>query len=315
MLVNNLIVLSILSGCALTSASSPRPDNKNTASKVPNSKSNLPTDYLPTTPEPCPRYPVIFLHGLMGGSKGSYKGVAQHFESLGCKVRVPDVAPVNSSEFRGTQLAGIIRQYLVETGAPKVNIVAHSQGGLDARYAVSKLGLAGSVATLSMLSTPNYGSPLADLAIKDMKNPLSKLFLSSGLGTISNTTNSNGSDSNDTAAAMKALSTTYMNFTFNPNVPDVPGVLYQSWAARTGPGMKDKTKLNFSLTQKYLAKQSGENDGMVAVESAKWGEFRGILEADHLDITGTKLGDEGVDQFDHLKFLDSLLSELRSKGF
>ena len=251
----------------------------------------------------------------MGGSRTSYKDVAVHFESLGCTVKVPDVSPVNSSEFRGSQLVGIVTSLLVATGAPKVNIVAHSQGGLDARYAISRLGLASSVASLSMLSTPNRGSPLADLAVKDMENPLSKLFLSSGLGTVSDYTNSNGSDSNDTPAAMKALSTAYVNDVFNPNVPDVPGVFYQSWGARTGPGTRDEIKVNFILTQKYLAKEAGENDGMVPVSSAKWGLYRGVLDADHLDITGTKIGDGDPGQFDHLKFLYSLLSELRANGF
>jgi triacylglycerol lipase len=156
---------------------------------------------------------------------------------------------------------------------------------------------------------------LADLALKDMNNPLSKIFLSSGLGTIADITNSNGSNSNDTAIAMQSLSTTYVNQTFNPAAPDAPGVLYQSWAARTGPGTRDQIKVNFKLTQQYLLKQGGENDGMVPASSAPWGIFRGVLDADHLDLSGGKIGDEGPGQFDHLKFLHALLSELRANGY
>src|SRR5207249_8887306 len=43
-----------------------------------------------------------------------------------------------------------------------VNIVAHSMGGLDARYAISQLGLGGRVASLITIGTPHLGTPLAD---------------------------------------------------------------------------------------------------------------------------------------------------------
>jgi len=315
MIIRIIISCLLTSGCALISGNSRRPDKQVSAVDQPILPRAVPDDYRPTTPEPCPRYPVIFLHGLMGGSRVSFKGVSQYFESLGCKVRVPDVSPVNSSELRGGQLVDIVRNVRQVTGSPKVNIVAHSQGGLDARFAISRLGLASSVASLSMLSTPNRGSPLADLALKDMNNPLSKIFLSSGLGTIADITNSNGSNSNDTAIAMQSLSTTYVNQTFNPSTPDAPGVLYQSWAARTGPGTRDQIKVNFKLTQQYLLKNGGENDGMVPASSGPWGIFRGVLDADHLDLSGGKIGDEGPGQFDHLKFLHALLSELRANGY
>jgi triacylglycerol lipase len=259
----------------------------------------------------------MFLHGLMGGSKTSFAGVIKHFEGLGCKVTLPDVSAVNSTELRAAQVADKIKQFLSSTSSNKVNIVAHSQGGLDARYALSKLGMAGSVASLSMLSTPNYGSPLADLVLKDLKdlgNPLSKIFLSFAFNSLSGVSNTNGGKNNDSTSAMRALSTVYMRETFNPNTPDAPGVLYQSWAGRTGPGTKDRNKDTLWATQAYLAKQAGQNDGIVSVASARWGEFKGVLDADHLDLGGTKMGDAGAGQFDHIKFLEQLLRDLRAKG-
>jgi triacylglycerol lipase len=256
----------------------------------------------------------MFLHGLMGGSKMSFAGVIKHFEGLGCKVTLPDVSPVNSTELRAAQVTDKIRQFLSSTSSTKVNIVAHSQGGLDARYALSKLGIGGSVASLSMLSTPNYGSPLADLVLKDLGNPLSKMFLSFAFNSLSGVSNTNGGQNNDSTSAMRALSTAYMRETFNPNTPDITGVLYQSWAGRTGPGTKDRNKDTLWATQAYLAKQAGQNDGIVSVASARWGEFKGVLDADHLDLGGTKMGDSGAGQFDHIKFLEQLLRDLRAKG-
>ena len=42
----------------------------------------------------------------------------------------------------GREIADRIQQILKETGCGKVNIIAHSKGGLDSRYAISKLGMA-----------------------------------------------------------------------------------------------------------------------------------------------------------------------------
>ena len=309
------ILLLLISACGsssppLRSDLSQKQKNKNGAGD----QTPLPNDTAPTTPEPCPKYPVMLLHGLMGGSRGSYVGVVKHFESLGCKVMLPDVSPVNSTEVRAGQVAEQIRKFLTSTSSTKVNIVAHSQGGLDARYALSKLGLGTSVASLSMLGTPNQGSPMADLVLKDLANPLSKVFLSFGFNSLSSVSNTSGSQGNDSALAMRALSTAYLRDTFNPSTPDVAGVLYQSWAGRSGPGTKDRLKSSLALTQIYIKNQAGENDGMVPVTSARWGEFRGVVDADHLDLGGSKMDDAGANQFDHLKFLHELLRDLRAKG-
>lgn len=316
---NMVVVLSIILVLLFSACGNSAPvsrnvnklkNNSDTSDQIPSYK-----DELTATPEPCPKHPVMFLHGLMGGSRGSFVGVVKHFESLGCKVLLPEVSPVNSTELRAGQVADQIKRFLSSTSSNKVNLVAHSQGGLDARYALSKLGMGSSVASLSMLSTPNNGSPLADLALKDLGNPLSKLFLSFGFNSLASVSNVGGGGTNNSSeSAMRALSTAYLRDTFNPNTPDVAGVLYQSWAGRTGPGTKDRIKSTLTLTQAYLAKQVGENDGMVSVASAKWGEFKGVLDADHLDLGGSKMGDVGSDQFDHIKFLEQLLRELRSKG-
>ena len=51
-----------------------------------------------------------------------------------------------------------------ETGCGKVNIIAHSKGGLDARYAISKLGMAPYVASLTTMNTPHRGCRFVDYA-------------------------------------------------------------------------------------------------------------------------------------------------------
>lgn len=264
----------------------------------------------------CPKYPLVFLHGFMGGNRiGNFAGVTKHFGSKGCKVLVAEVSPVNGIEFRGRQFAEQVSKFIQSTGLSKVNIVAHSQGGLDARYAISSLNLGTSVASLSMLSTPNLGTPVADFALNNASDPISQTLVSALLSMMSSVSNSQSMSSNNAQAAIKSLSTSYLIDTFNPATKDVTGVYYQSWGARSGQGTSDRIKMTLALTQPIITSKAGENDGVVPVSSAKWGEFRGTLDADHLDLVGLKLEDASQSKFDHLKFLDELAKELASKGF
>ena len=82
------------------------------------------------------------------------------------------------------------------------------------------------------------------------------------------------------------LTTSYLTKIFNPRTPDDPRVRYFSVAGRTGP-------LNvwhpLWLPKLVLdGADGGEgNDGLVSVESARWGEFLGALEgADHWALRG-----------------------------
>ena len=82
------------------------------------------------------------------------------------------------------------------------------------------------------------------------------------------------------------LTTRYLTKIFNPRTPDDPRVRYFSVAGRTGP-------LNIWhplwLPKVVLDGANGRegHDGLVSVESARWGEFLGTLEgADHWALRG-----------------------------
>ncbi|OUM58453.1 hypothetical protein PIROE2DRAFT_16267, partial [Piromyces sp. E2] len=72
--------------------------------------------------------------------------------------------------------------------------------------------------------------------------------------------------------AYRILTTDFCNNIFNPLTPDDPEVMYQSYgASRKIPFMNP---LCFS---QQIIKRTGqvENDGLVGVESAKWGNYKG----------------------------------------
>jgi len=137
--------------------------------------------------------------------------VKSHFEAKGWKLILPEVSPINSVEFRGGQVAQITKSFLTTIGAQKVNIIAHSQGGLDARYAISKLGLSSSVASLTMLSTPNRGTRVADLAASSAPDQISQMLLSALLNMMAGVSSTQAAGNNNAMAEIKSLSAGYMN--------------------------------------------------------------------------------------------------------
>jgi triacylglycerol lipase len=84
---------------------------------------------------------IILAHGFVGfgGSNvilvNYFNGIEDHLSSLGHKVLSPQVNPIGSVKRRGEQLAEMIKSQLPVND--KAHIIAHSMGGLDARYALS----------------------------------------------------------------------------------------------------------------------------------------------------------------------------------
>jgi triacylglycerol lipase len=94
-------------------------------------------------------YPVVLLHGMAGFGKltvgnvtlSYFQGVVDDLARHGETAWVTVVPPFAGSETRAQALAPQIDEILRRTGKAKVNLVAHSQGGLDARILASPAGL------------------------------------------------------------------------------------------------------------------------------------------------------------------------------
>lgn len=239
------------------------------------------------------RHPVVLAHGLLGfdkiaigGREHSYfRGVSGHLMRVGAEVHRPRIPSVASIALRAEELERLIRAI----PARKVNIIAHSMGGLDVRYAVAKLGLADRVASLVTIGTPHLGTPVADLGTK-----LSELLrIKSLLGRVVD------------VDAFYDLTTERMA-QFNREVADVRGVMYASVVARV-----ERARANPLLwpTHVYLSERAGDNDGMVPASSQRWGEVWKEIDADHWAQIGWGPG------FDALGFYEELLRELRGRGF
>ena len=81
-------------------------------------------------------------------------------------------------------------------------------------------------------------------------------------------------------AAFEELTTHNMK-DFNEKVPDLPDVRYFSFGASFTPTWGSV----FRTSQSIIEKLEGENDGLVSVKSAMWGEYKGTIpDVNHLDI-------------------------------
>ncbi len=264
------------------------------------------------------RYPLVLHHGFMDGAKfGSFGDMAKVFKGNGIQVYGTEVSTANTIAIRGQQLATQIQKILSETGAAKVNIIAHSMGGLDSRHVISTLGLGGKIASLTTLSTPHRGTPVADGAAYILPF-YSDTMLNMMVGLFGKVTNGSGGAS-DVKGAVANLSEKFITGTFNPQTPDNSAVYYQSYGAKTcivtGLGCKDKINMMMQMSWTALKLKSGDNDGMVPVESSKWGNFRGVLDADHIDLTGRTYLSLGPSGIDYPQFLQGVVDDLGSRGY
>lgn len=110
------------------------------------------------------KYPIVLLHGF-GAGPGSFDAqIPAEMRQDGDQVFETTVPPYNTPEARAKILAPQLEQIMKSTGATKLNLIAWSEGGLDARYLISSMGWSDKIASLSMLGTPNRGSNAADVA-------------------------------------------------------------------------------------------------------------------------------------------------------
>jgi triacylglycerol lipase len=217
--------------------------------------------------------PVILHHGLFGYDELKlgpvrvtyFSQIGQGIGRLGHPWFATRVHPTASIERRATQLKQQILDRLQADGlvGQRAVIVAHSMGGLDARYMVSRLGMARHVSAVLTVCTPHRGSPYADWVVRNLHDRVAVLPMVRKLGL-------------DVGAA--ADLTTAACAKFNDAVPDHPDVRYFSISA----ARPFKQMPAFALHPHHVVSSAeGENDGLVSVASATWGTHLCTWPLDH----------------------------------
>ena len=216
-----------------------------------------------------------------------------------------------SVEDSSIELIDRIEEIKKETGCEKVNIIAHSKGGLDARYAIAQ-GAWADVASLTTINTPHRGCEFADYLLKEIPKNVQE--------SIAKTYNAAAEKLGDTdpnfLAAVQDL--TYEKCEKrNRYIIDSPNVYYQSVGSKLSTASGGKFPLNYSY---HLVKYfDGNNDGLVGEESFEWGHDytfltckgkQGISHGDMIDLNR-----ENIPGFDVREFYVSLVHDLKRKGY
>jgi triacylglycerol esterase/lipase EstA (alpha/beta hydrolase family) len=129
---------------------------------------------LPCTPTAAHPYPVVLVHGTAENMFDNWQAMSPALKAAGYCVYAFNYGSYNGSGTLGIYgldriengartLAGFVDSVLGRTGARKVELVGHSQGGMLPRYYIKNLGGAGKVDDLVALSPSNHGTtnPLA----------------------------------------------------------------------------------------------------------------------------------------------------------
>lgn len=249
-----------------------------------------------------PRHPVVFCHGLLAFSmlkiqmpedRNCFTPLRGLLRERGLPALYPQVSPTSSIAERARELRG---QILAWTDEP-VNLIAHSMGGLDARYLISHLGMAGRVRSLTTISTPHRGTYLAAWFLENFHERVPLFLVLEKLGVqVGGFRDCRPEDC----------------LAFNARTPDSPEVRYFSYGGEVPP-----CRLSPTLRRAWslVTQAEGPNDGMVTVASARWGEYLGTLSADHFAQTPDAMFLRPGEDFDSIGFYARLVEDLARRGF
>jgi triacylglycerol lipase len=211
----------------------------------------------------------------------------------------------------GAELADRIKSIVTETGAEKLNIIAHSKGGLDSRYAIGCMDSGKYTASLTTICTPHYGCPSIRKLIERIPQR-AIYYVNKNYETLFTVL---GDDNPDFLGGLAGITDTECA-ALNEIMSDDPNVYYQSVGAKmkSGKGAIFPLSLGYSI----IKEEEGENDGLVAVDSMAWGNFlgvvspagkQGISHGDMVDLTR-----KNIEGFDVCEFYVDLVSRLKERG-
>ena len=255
------------------------------------------------------KYPVVLVHGMMAKDFPfwhAFRGISDFLEKQNVTVYVTNQDGIGAITTNAQQLKAEILDILQKENCEKVNIIAHSKGGVDSRYMISCLGMAEHVASLTTLSSPHHGS---GLSARLLKMPP---FLAKTIAFFNNTAFRILGDKHPDILQLGRDLTPEAMEQFNETAPNMPGVYYQSFSS-TSPDKKA-----FLLSVPYQISrycEQDDTDGMVSVHSSQWGNYRGSMgqSIDHFKMVGMygtekKLTGVGL-------FYLHIIQELKTMGF
>lgn len=260
------------------------------------------------------KYPLLFVHGVFFRDSRyfNYWGrIPAELTKNGAVIYYGNHPSAMSVADSAAELCERIKEIVNESGCEKLNIIAHSKGGLDCRYAIEALDAAPYVASLTTVSTPHRGCLFADHLLtkipENVKNTVAGAYNAS--------LRKFGDKNPDFLAAVGDLTAESCS-AYLPGDDCYENIYTQSVGSTLKGASGGKFPLNFSY---HLVKYfDGANDGLVSESSFAFGQKhtqlvsegkRGISHGDMIDLNR-----ENVDGFDVREFYVGLVCELKERG-
>lgn len=260
------------------------------------------------------KYPLFMVHGIFfrDSERLNYWGrVPAELEKNGATIYYGNHHSASSVEESAFELAERVKNIIRETGCEKLNVIAHSKGGLDMRYALKNCGISQYVASMVTVNTPHRGCRFADYLLE--KAPVKVR------DSVANAYNATFRKLGDTdpdflKAARDLTSEVCIKRDGELSVPE------DIYTCSIGSKLKKATNGKFPLNITYPLVNlfDGANDGLVGEDSFKWGDnyifleprgSRGISHGDMIDLNR-----ENIEGFDVREFYVGLVSDLRKRG-
>jgi triacylglycerol lipase len=235
----------------------------------------------------------VFVHGFLGFHQiralfftiTYFRKIEEELRRRELLYLVPSLPATGAIEER----AAVLAQQIARHGGERLVLVGHSMGGLDSRYFAHQFDPDHRVTDVITLGTPHRGAVLSRWLLSS-EGWLPRL-------------------------AQRRWRRTLQELTpeacqiFNERVPDRADVRYRSYA-----GVRPLAELPAWMRPgaRLVTKEEGDNDGLTAVSSARWGTFRGSVRADHFELIGWSLGfadKHTARPFSHLDLYRQIIDE------
>ncbi|MDR0346885.1 MAG: hypothetical protein LBH56_00710 [Coriobacteriales bacterium] len=268
------------------------------------------------------RWPLFLIHGLgfHDSSRFRYWGrIPEALFAHGAQICFGLQDAWGSCESNARTLRTTLLDFVEQTACEKVNVIAHSKGGLDTRVLAAMEDCAPHIASITTVASPHAGSRTMDVIMR-VPAPLFR-FAAVPVNAFFRLM---GDVSPDFYGVCSQLTTASMQ-RFNERYPTAPALYCQSYIG-TMTGVSTDVTMAFS----YLVVRcfDGDNDGLVALASAPFGEYRGVIEGpgprglSHCDVIDLRrrprktglTGAPEAEVFDIVNWYIRLVSDLKRRG-
>ena len=259
------------------------------------------------------KYPILLVHGFAMKDTffmKSFGRIDRILRIQGHQVFKSGIDGVGSVEHNAEQLKEEILRICAETGAEKVNVIAHSKGGLDAKYTIRHLGMADRVASLTTLCTPHRGSPIASFILR-----FPEVLVKYAAWWVNLAYRILGDRAPDSLTACREMQR--MDALETETLHCGGQVFCQSFSSAVRKGEKGQDfVMSIPLMFSRWIEKTHITDGLVPRDSAIFGEYRGDCvdgSVSHTEIVDFMTADKKRDQI--YAFWSALCEELVNAGY